>query len=185
MRFRSDDAEIYYEVMGDGPPVVLLHPFPASHLLLLPVADMLAARYRLVLPDLRGHGESSPGSGVATMEKHAADLVRLCEAEHIGRAVFLGVSIGGYILFEFWRRYRERVAALGLCNTKASLDSEQARQDRLKSAEEVQQHGPVDFLNATAGKLVGPTTRANRPDIQAAARKIMGKSTVADIVAVQ
>lgn len=185
MRFTSDDAEIYYEVLGDGPPVVLLHPFPASHLLMVPVADMLASRYRVLLPDLRGHGESSPGDGPATMEKHAHDVVRLCETEHIGRATFIGVSIGGYVLFEVWRRYSERIAALVFCNTKASLDSEEARQDRLRSAAEARQHGPVDFLNATADKLVGRTTRTNRPDIQAAARKIMARSTVAGIVAVQ
>jgi pimeloyl-ACP methyl ester carboxylesterase len=185
MHLSSDDAELYYEVMGDGPPVFLLHPFPANHALMVPVADLLAARYRVILPDLRGHGDSTPGQGIATMEKHAEDLLRLCEAEHISRAVFVGVSIGGYILFDFWRRYRERVAGLVFCNTKASQDSDQARQDRLKSAEEVQQHGPVDFLDANAGKLLGQSTRTNRPDIQAAARKIMGKSTVPGIVAVQ
>lgn len=185
MRFTSDDAEISYEVMGDGPPVVLLHAFPANHQLCVPVADMLAARYRVLLPDLRGHGDSTSGQGPATMEKHAADLARLCDAAGIGRAVFAGVSIGGYALFEFWRRNRERVASLVFCNTKASEDSEQARADRLKSADEVQQHGPAGFLDAMAAKLVGATTRTNRPDIQAAARKMMSKMTVAGIVAVQ
>ena len=185
MRLISDDAEIYYEVMGEGPPVFLLHPFPANHQLLVPVADMLASRYRVMLPDLRGHGDSTPGQGPATMEKHAADLVRLCEAEHVDRAVFVGVSIGGYALFEFWRRYRERVAGLVFCNTKAAPDNDQARADRLKSADEVEQHGPAGFLDVMAGKLVGVTTRSNRPDIQAAARRIMAKSTVAGIAAVQ
>jgi len=185
MRLISDDAEIHYEAMGDGPPVVLLHAFPANHQLVVPVADMLAARYRVLLPDLRGHGESRAGQGPATMEKHATDLARLCDAEHIGRAVFAGVSIGGYILFEFWRRYRERVAGLVFCNTKASMDSDQARQDRLKSAEEVEQHGPVGFLDGMVPKLVGATTRANRPDIAAAARKLMSGSSVPGIAAVQ
>ena len=185
MRLISDDAEIHYEVMGDGPPVFLLHPFPANHQLCVPVADMLASRYRVVLPDLRGHGDSTPGQGPATMEEHAADLLRLCDAEHVGRAVFVGVSIGGYVLFEFWRRHRERVAGLVFCNTKAAPDNDQARADRLKSAEDVEQHGPASFLDSLAAKLVGAATRSNRPDIQAAARKIMAKSTVAGIAAVQ
>ena len=185
MRLSSSDTELYYEVMGDGPPVVLLHPFPANHRLMVPVADMLAARYRLILPDLRGHGDSAPGEGAATMEKHAADLQRLCDAEHIGRAVFAGVSIGGYILFEFWRRCHERVAGLIFCNTKASQDTDQARQDRLTSAEDVEEHGPVDFLDSMIPKLLGATTRTNRPDIADAARRIMSKSTVAGIAAVQ
>ncbi len=185
MRLISEDAEIHYEVVGDGPPVVLLHPFPANHQLCLPAADLLASRYRVLLPDLRGHGDSTPGHGPATMEKHAADLLRLCETERVGRAVFIGVSVGGYALFEFWRRHRQRVAGLAFCNTKAAPDSDQARADRLKSADEVEQHGPVSFLDAMAGKLLGPTTRHNRPDLQAAARKLMAKMTVAGIAAVQ
>ena len=185
MRLASDDAELYYEVLGDGPPLFLLHPFPADHRLCLPVADMLASRYRVFLPDLRGHGDSTPGQGPATMEKHAADLLRLCDAERIARAAFAGVSIGGYALFEFWRRYRERVTSLVFCNTKAAADSEQARADRLQSAADVEQHGPATFLDGMAARLVGATTRTNRPDLQAAARKIMAKATVAGIAAVQ
>ncbi|MGA2743750.1 MAG: alpha/beta fold hydrolase, partial [Candidatus Sulfotelmatobacter sp.] len=57
-RIRSGDAEIAYWILGDGPPVVLLHPFPVNHEFWLPVADVLSTRYRVILPDLRGHGES-------------------------------------------------------------------------------------------------------------------------------
>ncbi len=185
MRFASEDAEIQYVRMGDGPVVVMLHAFPANHQLCVPIADMLASRYGVILPDLRGHGDSTPGQGPATMEKHAGDLLRLCDTENVSRAVFLGVSIGGYVLFEFWRKHRERVAGLVFCNTKASLDSEQARADRRKSAQDVQQHGPASFLDSMAGRLVGGTTRSNRPDIQAAARKMMAKMSVPGIVAVQ
>ena len=73
-RIRSGDAEIACEVMGQGPSLVLLHPFPAHHEFWKPLAESLATRYRVILPDLRGHGESGVGEGPATMEKHAADL---------------------------------------------------------------------------------------------------------------
>src|SRR6266478_3750314 len=59
----SDDAEIFYDVAGSGTPVVLLHPTPADHEFFLPVSQVLSARYRLIMPDLRGHGESSLGNG--------------------------------------------------------------------------------------------------------------------------
>src|SRR5207237_1367517 len=120
LRVRSDDAEISYEVLGSGPPVVLLHPFPAHRAIWKPVAEALAPRYRCVLPDLRGHGESEPGNGPATMEKHVADVLRVCDDAGVGRAAFAGNSIGGYILFELWRRQRDRVAALILCDTRAA-----------------------------------------------------------------
>src|SRR5579863_1503930 len=112
-QIKSGDAEITYRVLGDGPPVVLLHPFPVHHEFWLPAAQALITRYRVILPDLRGHGDSGVGEGPATMEKHAADLARVMDDADIGRAPLVGVSIGGYILFEFWRKHRGRVAALG------------------------------------------------------------------------
>src|ERR671925_2020149 len=96
-QIKSGDAEIVYEVLGRGAPVVLLHPFPAHHEFWRPVAEHLATRHRVILPDLRAHGDSEAGEGPATMEKHAADVVRVCDAAGAGRAVFAGVSIGGYI----------------------------------------------------------------------------------------
>src|ERR1700730_10273059 len=98
-RIKSAHAEISYDVLGDGPPVILLHPFPVNHEFWLPVAERLATRYRVVLPDLRGHGDSGVGEGPATMEKHAADIARVMDDAEIGRAPLVGVSIGGYVLF--------------------------------------------------------------------------------------
>src|ERR1041384_448654 len=114
MRVRSSDIEISYEVLGKGPDLVLLHPFPAHHGVWMPVAEQLASKYRIILPDLRGHGNSGVGEGAATMEKHVADLLNVLADAKVGRAIFAGESIGGYMLFEFWRRQRERVKALVL-----------------------------------------------------------------------
>jgi 3-oxoadipate enol-lactonase len=185
MKFSSQDAEIYYEVRGSGRPLVLLHPFPAHHELWLPVAESLATRYQVVLPDLRGHGLSTIGEGAATMEKHANDIARLCDDAGVGKAIFAGVSIGGYILLEFWRRFRERVTALMLLDTRASADSDQGRAARLKSAEDVERQGPEPFIDGMIPKLIGETTRANRPDRVGAARAMMMKMSAAGIAAVQ
>jgi len=185
MRLSSDDAEIFYTVMGDGPPVVLLHPFPANHKVWLPAAELLAGRYRLILPDLRGHGASSPGAGPATMQKHASDLLRLSEACGVGKAVFAGVSIGGYVLFEFWRRHRERVSGLILCDTRAGADTDDGRANRLKAADDVEKQGPVPFIDSMLPKLLGDTTRTARPDLVERARKMMLEMSAAGIAAVQ
>src|SRR5439155_26076649 len=125
-RITSGDAEIAYEILGSGPPVVLLHPFPLNHEFWIPAAQSLLLRYRLILPDLRGHGDSGIGEGPAAMDKHALDLVRVLDHARIGRAPFVGVSIGGYILFEFWQRFRGRGAAPGLSNTQAPADTQGA-----------------------------------------------------------
>ncbi|HEX9119953.1 MAG TPA: alpha/beta hydrolase [Terriglobales bacterium] len=185
MRVYSSDTEISYQVMGKGPDLVLLHPFPAHHEVWRPAAALLESRYRLVLPDLRGHGESGVGEGPATMEKHAADIARLLDDAGIRKAVFAGESIGGYILFEFWRRHRERVSALILCNTKAGADNEEARATRLRSAEDVEKRGVEPFIESMIPKLLGQTTRSNRPDLVATARAMMMKMTPAGVASGQ
>jgi 3-oxoadipate enol-lactonase len=184
-RIRSGDAEVVYSVMGDGPPVVLLHPFPANHELMVPAAQPLASRYRVILPDLRGHGDSDVGEGPAIMEKHAADLVRMLDDADVGRAVFMGVSIGGYILFEFWRRYRGRIAGLVLSDTRAQADTPEGRANRLKSAEDVIESGTEMFVDGIIPKLLGKTTQASRPDLVDQARKMMLKMSPTDIAQVQ
>ena len=115
---RSDDAEIFYEIRGNGPPVILLHPFPAHHEFWFPVVPALESRYRLILPDLRGHGESGIGEGPALMAKHAADIVRVMDRAGVGEAAFVVCSIGGYIVFEFLRRFHSRVSALATTGLK-------------------------------------------------------------------
>lgn len=185
MKITNDDAEIFYEVRGNGVPVVLLHPFPANHHFWDGCTRFLDSRYQLILPDLRGHGDSQPGIGPATMEKHASDLVRLCNELGIGKAVFAGVSIGGYVLFEFWRKYRDRVSALVLVDTRAAADTPESRAAREKSVDDVQLRGPAPFIESMLPKLLGQTTLRARPDRVEAAREMMSRMTSQGIVAVQ
>ena len=181
----SGDAEIFYDVGGSGAAVVLLHPFPANHEIWLPVGQMLSPRYRLIMPDLRGHGESSLGEGPATMAKHATDVARVMDAAGVDRAPLVGVSIGGYMLFEFWRRFRTRVSALVLCNTKAQADTAEARAGRLAAANDVLQRGTEPFFEIMIQKLLGETTRRSRPDLVEGALRMMRKMSAEDVAGVQ
>lgn len=185
MIVRSNGADILYAVQGSGAPVVLLHPFPASHSFWLPVAEQLAPDYKLIMPDLRGMGASGVGDGPATMYLHADDIRRVCDELSVRRAVFVGVSIGGYILFEFWRRFRERVTALAFCNTKAPADTDEARKGRQQAAETVMERGPEFFIDAQLPKLIGRTTQKNRPDLVSSAKSMMMSSTAKGIAAAQ
>jgi 3-oxoadipate enol-lactonase len=184
-QIKSDDAEIAYWALGDGPPVVLLHPFPAHHEFWLPVAEALSTRYRVILPDLRGHGDSDVGQGPATMEKHAADIARVMDDGEVGRAPLIGVSIGGYALFEFWRKYRGRVAALGLCNTKAPADGPEARAGRLQAASDVLERGTEPFLESMIPRLLGKTTRETRPDLVDGVWRMVRRMSPEDVAQVQ
>jgi 3-oxoadipate enol-lactonase len=185
MQIKSGDASIVYTVLGTGLPVVLLHPFPAHHEFWLPAAQALVSRYRLILPDLRGHGDSGVGEGPATMEKHVADLVRILDHAEVGQVPFAGVSIGGYVLFEFWRRYRGRVAALALFNTKAPADSAEARAVRLRAAADVLERGAEPFFESMVPKLLGETSRHSRPDLVDGAMRMMRKMSPESVAQVQ
>jgi pimeloyl-ACP methyl ester carboxylesterase len=182
---RSDDAEIAYQIEGTGPPVVLLHPFPVHHEFWDPIVPTLASRYRVIRPDLRGHGESDIGEGPAFMSKHAADLVKLMDAAGIGKAVFVGCSIGGYILFEFWRRYRDRVSALAICDSRPQPDTPEGRAGRLKSAADVLELGTGQFLETMIPRLMGRTTLSRRPDLVANAHAMMREMSAEDVSLVQ
>jgi 3-oxoadipate enol-lactonase len=184
-QIKNGDAEIFYCALGDGPPVVLLHSFPANHELWLPVAEALASRYRVILPDLRGHGDSEVGDGPATMEKHAADIARVMDDTNAGRAPLIGISIGGYVLFEFWRRCRGRVAAIGLINTKAGAESPEARAGRLQTANDVLENGTEVFFQGMIPRLLGKTTRETRPDLVDGAFRMMRKMSPEDVAQVQ
>ncbi len=182
---RSGDAELFYEVAGDGPTVVLLHPFPLNHSFWSAIVAQLSSRYRLIFPDLRAHGASELGDGPVTMQKLADDLTRICCEEEARKTTFVGVSIGGYLLFEFWRRYRDQVAALVLANTRATAETSESGAARLQAADKVLREGTAGFIEEMLSRLVPQTTRTNRPDVVGAARKMMQAMSPDDVAGVQ
>ena len=119
------------------------------------------------------------------MAKHAADIARVLDDAGIGGAPLIGVSIGGYLLFEFWRTYRGRVAALGLCNTKAPADNAEARAGRLQAANDVLERGTEPFLQSMVPRLFGKTTLDTRPDLVDGALRMMRQMSPEDIAQVQ
>jgi pimeloyl-ACP methyl ester carboxylesterase len=185
MMLRCDDVDLFYEIRGEGPDVVLLPPYPSDHSYWLPMARHLESRFRLVLPDLRGLGRSGVGEGATTMPRLADDLLRLCDELKIGRASFVGCSVGGYVLFEFWRRCRERVKALVLMDTKAIVDTDDGRAGRLKNAEEILQKGPGWAIEQMMPKLLAPETLNSRLDVVESAKRTMLQAGAAGMSAMQ
>ncbi len=185
MFFHSDGDKLFYETMGSGPTVMLLHPTPVDHRFWLSVADVLAPRYRLILPDLRGHGQSEAGDGPITVEKLGADAVRLLDHLGIYRAMFAGCSIGGYTLYEIWRTIPSRVEALAFCCSKPQADDEAARAKRAENIALIQKSGAELFIDATLQTVIGPTAQHRWPNKVAEAREMMLAVPPANLIAVQ
>ena len=186
MQVERDGARLFYATLGSGPDVVLLHPTPVHHAFWLQMAELLAEHYRFTLIDLRGHGQSTLGNGPLTMEKLAADVHAVIAAMGITKAAFAGCSIGGYLLYEYWRRFPHEVAALAVICGKPQPDTDanrEKRQEWMRSAQ--QPDGLGKFFDQMADTLVGPTARQRHPEIRSAARAMMNAVSLDGMLAVQ
>jgi 3-oxoadipate enol-lactonase len=183
VEYTSDGAKLFYGVQEDGPAVVLLHPFPCNHRFWLEAAQSLTGKYRVILPDLRGLGQSEAGEGPITIERLGADIVRLLDALQIQRALFAGCSIGGYTLYEIWRKAPARVQALAFCGARPQADSEATRLQRQEWIAKIGERGTGEFIEAQLEKLIGPTARRRHPERVAEGREMMQMATPAAVTA--
>ncbi|MES2154909.1 MAG: alpha/beta fold hydrolase [bacterium] len=151
---------------GAGPAVVLVHGFPFDGRMWLPTAKVLgAAGYHVIVPDLRGHGKSPVGEGAATMEAMADDVAGLLDKLAIRRCVLVGFSMGGYAALQVAHRHRERLSALGLVDTRAEADSEEAKAGRRTTAAAIREKGMQHLVDTMLPKVTGPATKAKKPEV--------------------
>jgi pimeloyl-ACP methyl ester carboxylesterase len=183
--YRSGGTKLFVETMGEGQEVILLHPTPVHHAFWLPVAEMLAQRYRVILPDLRGHGQSEAGDGPITVEKLGEDMERLMNELEIDKAMFAGCSIGGYTLYELWRRMPGRISALAFCCSKPQADADTNRTKRKEWIDGIRQHGTGDFFELMLNSLIGPTARKRLPQRIGEAREMMQAMRPEAVIAMQ
>ena len=156
--------EMAYDEAGRGVPVVLLHGFPFNRTLWRDQLETLAATHRVVVPDLRGFGESAVGSeDVATMEEMARDVAALLDELKIERAVLGGLSMGGYVALAFWRLFSRRVRALVLADTRPQADTEEGRANREVMARSALDSGMGAIAEAMMPKLLAPATHMKNP----------------------
>jgi pimeloyl-ACP methyl ester carboxylesterase len=124
--------------------------------------------------DLRGFGDSGVTPGIATMEHLADDLAVLLEELKIEqRVAFCGLSMGGYVAWQFWQRHGDHLARLILCDTRAVADSEDVAQIRLETAEQVLSDGPQSLADGMIEKLLCQATRDQQSEIVETVRNVM------------
>src|SRR5688572_6167960 len=128
-------GDIAYIDRGHGIPALLVHGFPLDHTMWNAEFDALSTHARVIAPDLRGFGKSplsdaDPQDGIS-MEQYADELAELLDALQIkDRIILAGFSMGGYIAWQFVRKYGDRLRALIQCDTRAVADTEEARAGR-------------------------------------------------------
>src|SRR5947207_559617 len=137
----ADIVKLHFSEAGEGTPVVLLHGFPLSSAIWHKQQQCLSDFYRVISPDLRGHGQSPAPAGVYEMETLARDVLALLDSLQITKAAFVGHSMGGYVALAAWTLAPERFLALGLIASQAAADTEEGRRGRFKMAEKVAAEG--------------------------------------------
>jgi pimeloyl-ACP methyl ester carboxylesterase len=183
-------TKMAYVDRGAGTVVLLVHGFPLDHTMWSAQIDALATHTRVIAPDLRGFGRTplAPGDGDRgiTMEQYADDLSELLDKLSIrGPIVLAGFSMGGYVAWQFVRKYRERLLGLIPCDTRAAADNDEARAGRLKMAAHVAEWGSGRVAEIMGPKLFAPATLEKAPDVVSAVRKVVERTPPAGIAAAQ
>jgi 3-oxoadipate enol-lactonase len=130
-----------FEESGQGFPLILLHGFPLNRSIWYPLLPYLNSYLRVILPDLRGFGETPVGNEPSTMRLMAEDLSVLLSKLKIKKCLLAGHSMGGYISLAFANAYPQKLAGLGLVSTQAANDTLEKSQARFKTIENVKKHG--------------------------------------------
>lgn len=156
-------VQLYARDVGSGTPLVLLHAFPLSSAMWLGQREGLAARFRVVTPDLRGFGGSVLGRDDPSIDLMADDVAHLFRRLGLRRAVIGGLSMGGYVAMALCRRHPDLVLGLVLAGTRASADTNGTREVRIRQAELLERDRSVQVLvDEVLPHLVGPTTFRQR-----------------------
>jgi len=178
-----------FDDAGSGAAVVLLHGYPFDRSMWREQVDFLSTTgNRVVAPDLRGFGESVAQTSacessetnhrlksvpLTTMADMARDVAALMDELKIDQAAICGLSMGGYIAFEFVHLFPTRARALVLAGTRAPADNEQERQTRLQQVKQMLAKGMSGIAEASLSKLLAPRTLAEKPEVVARLREMI------------
>jgi 3-oxoadipate enol-lactonase len=154
-RLTVNGVSLAVDVRGEGPAVLFVHGYPLDRTIWTPQLEALEG-WRRIAPDLRGMGQSDAPDLGYSMATYASDLAALLDALGVEQTVLCGLSMGGYVVFEFLRRWRHRVSGLVLIATRAEADRPEARRARDAAANDAREGGARVIAEAMLPKLLAP-----------------------------
>ncbi len=178
-RISIGNIELNVIEQGAGTPILLVHGFPLDHQMWRGQIDDLAEDFHVIAPDLRGfgcsdNGCSDNGGSTVLMEQFADDLAQLLDVLSVKqRVVLCGLSMGGYVAWQFWRRHAERLSHLILCDTRAAADTSDVAAARLETADQVLREGPGVLVESMIPKLFSQRTRRQNRTVVAATTRVI------------
>jgi 3-oxoadipate enol-lactonase len=154
--------------------LLLIHGHPFDRSMWRPQADAAAAAgWRVLVPDLRGYGETTVISGKTTLDVFADDLAALLDRLGIPRAVVAGLSMGGQIAMEIARRHADRLRALVLAATFPRIDTHEGQQYRRALADRIEREGMAGVADELLPRMLAASSIRDLPDVAAHVRTMM------------
>ncbi len=166
--------ELALDDRGSGPALLFLHGYPLDGSLWRHQAGAFPG-WRTLIPDLRGFGRSDAPDLGYSMATYADDLAAMLDAIGVDDVVLAGLSMGGYVAFEFVRRHRPRVRALALVDTRATADSAEGRKGREIAMADAREGGAPLIADQMLPKLLAKTASH---ELSAEVRTMMARTPV-------
>ena len=158
-------TDIFYQLRGNGNPVVLIHGFGEDGHIWERQVQHLESKLTLLIPDLPGSGKSPIGNGEWTIDSMAGVIKSILDQEQIKKTILVGHSMGGYITMGFTEKYPQYLLAYGLFHSSAFADTEEKKATRRKGIEFIRQNGAFAFLKTMIPGLFSDYTRKNEPGL--------------------
>ncbi len=178
---RINGTNLAYTDQGHGMPVVLLHAFPQNRAMWEPQVRALSKTHRIIAPDFRGFGESDAPLWHYTLDQFADDVAGLLDHLSVQQAMFAGLSMGGYTLFAFYRKYADRVTGLVLADTRAQPDTEEGRAGRFAMAQAAYTKGASAIADIMLPKLLSPVALQTKPELAGQVRATIERTQISGI----
>jgi pimeloyl-ACP methyl ester carboxylesterase len=180
-KINRDGVKIYFEVYGSGPPLLLTHGYSSTSAMWQGQIEALSRRHKLVLWDMRGHGQSDyPDDPSAYSEAlTVADMAALLDEVGAISAIVGGLSLGGYMSLAFYRAHPERVSALLIIDTGPGFKKDDARDAWNKRAHDTGDRFEREGL-AVLKSLSRERSTVNHRDASGLARAARGMLTQRD-----
>jgi 3-oxoadipate enol-lactonase len=120
---KVNDISMYYEIHGQGEPIVFVPGFSLDHTMWSAVVDKFKDEYQVILFDNRGSGQTDTPEGPYTIEQMAKDVTDLCATLHINKAHFVGNSMGGFIVQTVAHQHPKLVNSCVISNSSTTMQS--------------------------------------------------------------
>lgn len=177
-RVMVNGVNLAVDIQGEGPAVLFIHGYPLDRTIWEHQVRTLEG-YRRIAPDLRGMGLSDAPDLGYSMGTYAEDLFALLESLGVDDVVLCGLSMGGYVAFEFLRRWRQRVRGLVLVDTRAEADTPDGRRGRDVSAGLARERGAEAIADAMLPALLATGAPAA---LQERVRRMITSTSVPGII---